>query len=278
MKRTKTDDDSTSHGSCIASKATGAKNGVSKTTPLVIVKSSLNLVDIVWAFQKIVNSVATQKGRQVVVLLAATTKLPWRPPMLQDSRFNRLYLRMENLISLGAVVVVPVGSYGDRSYLADTVPAVFASPSKIPRRSPLPLIVVGAVDNKATPASWSQTMPVDRGDMIRAPGVKVACTKRGLSFRPTGTGTSFSAGMVRNRLPRIFSAMVSVDVCVQVAGLAAYFLGMKTPPFPVGGPDTSRNLQNYLRTSASWARPSGASKVVWNRLDGSLVPLSNASI
>ena len=72
--------------------------------------------------------------------------------------------------------------------------------------------------------------------------------------------------------------MMSVNVRFQVAGLAAYFLGMKNPPFPVGGPDTSRNLQNYLRTSASWARRSRGGKVVWNRLDGSLVSFSNASI
>ena len=72
--------------------------------------------------------------------------------------------------------------------------------------------------------------------------------------------------------------MIRVNVYAQVAGLTAYFLGMKKPPFPVGGPDTSRNLQNYLRTSASWARRSGGGKVVWNRLDGSLVSLSNASI
>ena len=200
MKRTKTDDDSSSHGSCVASKSTGRKNGVSKTTSLVIVKSSLNLVDIVWAFKQIVNAVATQKGRPVVVLLAATTNLAWRLSMLQDARFSRLYLRMENLISLGAVIVVPAGNYGARSYNVDTVPAVFASLSRIPSRSPLPLLVVGTVDNQGVPPSWSQILLDDPGDMIRAPGVNVACTKRGWRFRPTGTGTSFSAGIVRARL------------------------------------------------------------------------------
>ena len=200
MKKTKTDDDSSSHGSCVASKATGRKNGVSKTTPLVIVKSSLNLVDTVWAFQQITNAVAKQKGKPVVVLLAATTNVAWRLSMLQDARFSRLYLRMEYLISLGAVVVVPAGNYGARSHNVDTVPAVFASLSRIPGRSPLPLVVVGSVDNQGIPPSWSQTMLDDPGNMIRAPGVNVACTKRGWRFRPTGTGTSFSAGMVRIRL------------------------------------------------------------------------------
>lgn len=72
--------------------------------------------------------------------------------------------------------------------------------------------------------------------------------------------------------------MVNTEVDFQVAGLAAYFLGMKHPPFATGGPDTSRNLMDYFQTSASWARRPGERKVIWNRLDGSLVRISNASI
>lgn len=170
-------------------------NGVSKTTRLVVVKSSLNLVDIAWAFQQIVNSVAKQKSNRVVVLLAATTRTAWQSEMFQDARISRLYLRMENLINLGAVVVVPSGNHARRNRIVDTVPAVFASPAKIPGRPALPLIVAGTVDNQGAEASWSQTSPAA---MIWAPGVKVACTKRGWRFRPTETGTSFSAGMVCN--------------------------------------------------------------------------------
>ena len=163
----------------------------------MVVKSSLNLVDIIWAFQQIVNKVAKQKSKGVVVLLAATTKIPWRPETFQDARFSRLYLRMQQLIKLGAVVVVPAGNYGQRTFFADTVPAVFASPSKIPGQQPLPLIVAGTVDNQGVEASWSQNTMTG---MVWAPGVKVACTKRGWNIRSTGTGTSFSAGMVRGHL------------------------------------------------------------------------------
>ncbi|CAF9934669.1 MAG: hypothetical protein ALECFALPRED_006056 [Alectoria fallacina] len=255
VSRTETDDDPLSHGSCVASKASGDKNGVSKTTQLVIVKSSLNVVDIAWAFQQIVNTAAKQNTPRVIVLLAATTKTSWHSGLFEDLRFSRLYLRMQNLINLGAVVVVPSGNYGERSLFVDTVPAVFASPSTTLGRPALPLIVAGTVDNKGAEASWSQTSP---NPMIWAPGVRVACTKRGLKLRPTDTGTSFSAGMV--------------------AGLAAYFLGMKDPPFAIGGRDTSRNLINFFQTSASWARRPGERKVIWNRLDGSLMSLSNTSI
>ena len=192
VSRTKTEDDPTSHGSCVASKARGAKNGVSKTSRLVVVKSSLNLVDIVWAFQKIVNDVAKKKSKRVVVLLAATTMTAWRSEALQDARFSRLYLRMENLIKLGAVVVVPSGDYGQRSFFADTVPAVFASPSKMLSQQALPLLVVGSVDDTGAEPSWSQNTLTG---MVWAPGVKVACTRKGL--RSTATGTSFSAAMVR---------------------------------------------------------------------------------
>ena len=160
----------------------------------MVVKSTLDLIDIAWAFQQIVNLAAKQKRGRVVVLLAATTKSPLRTPLFQDARFSRLFLRMENLINLGAVIVVPSGNYGERSFFADTVPAVFASPSKVPGRQPLPLIVAGTVDNRGAEASFSQTI---LSGTIWAPGVKVACAKRGWKFRPTDTGTSFSAGMVR---------------------------------------------------------------------------------
>lgn len=161
----------------------------------MVVKSTLDLVNIAWAFQRIVNVAAEEKGSRIVVLLAATTKTPWRSRLFQDPRFSRLFLRMENLIDLGAVVVVPSGNYGERTYFADTVPAVFASPPSVPGRRPLPLIVVGAVDNMGVQAPWSQNLQA--AAMIWAPGVKVTCTKRGWKFRPTATGTTISAGMVR---------------------------------------------------------------------------------
>ena len=195
VKRTETDDDPYSHGSCVASKATGTQNGVSKTSRLVIVKSSLDLADIAWAFQQIVNDVAKLRSRRVVVLLAATTIEAWRPEAFQDSRFSRLYLRIRNLIELGSVVVVPAGDYGQRSLFADTVPAVFGSPSKIPGQRALPLVIAGAVDNKGAEAPWSQNTLTD--GMVWAPGVKVACTKKGWNIRSTETGTSISAAMVR---------------------------------------------------------------------------------
>lgn len=52
---------------------------------------------------------------------------------------------------------------------------------------------------------------------------------------------------------------------------------MKNPPFAIGGPDTSQNMIEFLQSSASWARLPGKRKVIWNQLDGSLVPVSNAS-
>ena len=173
---------------------TGARNGVSKISRLVVVKSSLNLVDIVWAFQQIVNDVAKRKDKKVVVVLTATMKESWQSQFFQDARFSRLYLRMQNLIRLGAVIVVPSGNYGQRSFFADTVPAVFASASRIPGQQPLPLIVAGAVDNKGAEAPWSQNA---LNNMVWAPGVKIACIKKGWNIYSTGTGTSFSAAMVR---------------------------------------------------------------------------------
>ena len=177
----------------------------------MVVKSSLSVVDIAWAFQQVVNAAAKQKSSRIVVLLGATTKAPWSGEMFQDARFSRLYLRMENLITLGAVVVVPAGDYGQRRSLVDTVPAVFAAPSGVPGRPSLPLVIAGAVDNRGVGASWSQT---SLGAMTWAPGVNVACTKRGWNFRPTETGTSFSAGMVRSLSSCSKSNAVGADVVV----------------------------------------------------------------
>ena len=232
----------------------------------MVVKSSFSTVDIAWAFQQIVNDVSEHRSRRAVVLLAATTKGPWWPESFQETPFSRLYLRMQNLINLGAVVVVPAGNNGQRSFFADTVPAVFASPSKIPGHQPLPLVVAGAVDNRGAEASWSQNTLTG---MVWAPGVKVTCTKKGWNVQPKGTGTSFSAGMVRQS-PASMRHVVIIDIEIQIAGLAAYFLDMQRPPFAIGGPETSRNLINYLQTEASWARLQGKRKVIWNRLDGSL--------
>ena len=144
-------------------------------TPLTVVKSSLNLVDIAWSFQQIVNLAAKQKSSRIVVLLAATTKTPWRSNMFQDTRFSRLYLRIQNLIDLGAVIVVPAGKYGERSSFIDPVPAILAVPSTTPGRPSLPLIVAGTVDNRGVEASWSQYANID---MIWAPGITVSCAKK----------------------------------------------------------------------------------------------------
>ena len=158
-----------------------------------------------WAFQKIVNTIAQQRKRRVVVLLAATTRSAWQSQWMRDARFSRVYQRLEDLIDLGVVVVVPAGNYGQRNTFVDTVPAVFTLPSKIPGRQPLPLIVAGAVDNRGAEASWSQNTL--NGNMVWAPGVKVACAKRGWNIRPSESGTSISAAMV--------CAWASVLTCIR---------------------------------------------------------------
>ena len=71
--------------------------------------------------------------------------------------------------------------------------------------------------------------------------------------------------------------IVDANIIKKVAGLAAYFLDMKKPPFAIGRPDTSQNLIEFLQTSASWARLPGKRKVVRNRLDGSLAPHMSTS-
>ena len=63
------DDSAGGHGFCVASKAAGWKNGVSKNSRLVMLKASTTIADENWAFAKALDDIIEKhlQGKAVVV-------------------------------------------------------------------------------------------------------------------------------------------------------------------------------------------------------------------
>ena len=190
-KDTETDDSpGPSHGTCVASKAVGITNGVSKSSELIIVKMTLTETgqvlntDVQWAFDEVYDDILTRQetSKQPIVVIGAfgsTEELsvsPW--PDIKRS--------MTEIFALGAAIVVSSGNHAGRSPNVDEIPALWANgdPS-------FPLIVAGAVNNKGN------TWPFSQGGnrlTVWAPGDQVQCADRAGSR--LASGTSFSTGMV----------------------------------------------------------------------------------
>ena len=235
---TPTDDDPTSHGSCVASKAGGTVFGVSKDTPLIIVKSSTLHGDIAWAWVKVRDDIRANPGRKAVVVFATGSVDVYTPGSTVKEPWSSIRTHMADIISMDGVIVVAAGNSrrGNDRKAVDIFPAVFES-------AQLPLIVAGAVDDTGRLAWFSQ----GPGHVsVWAPGVQIPCTRPSRQIQ-TGRGTSYSAGMV--------------------AGLAAYFLGFQNPPFGVGDGQTALNTRNFLHGLA-WKRRLTGPKVIWNGQNG----------
>ena len=235
------------------SKATGHRFGVSKQTPLIILKSSYDMADVLWVFQSIVNDLGADPAMRAVMLIAfgsfhkhtpATSVIPqpWR----------RVRTLMLEATARNAVFVVASGNgrVGAEHRFVRAYPAYFVNL----QTGSVPLTLVGAVNNVGIEAPFSQ-----QSNYISAwaPGMNARCaSSHGVAVE---NGTSLSAAMV--------------------AGLAAYFLGFATPPFEIGGGRTTSNFNRYLRETASWQRsPEGVPRVIWNLQDGSSIqPLLNIS-
>lgn len=183
-----TDDDALSHGTCVASKATGIFNGVSKLSGIIVIKTTLFSSDLLWAFDQILADIRLNKSQKHAVIIFPAmsnerypdeTTLPWvaLKPMIQ-ALFNE-----------DAVVVINSGNEAGEPRAerkdVDTLPALWESPQ-------FPLIVAGSVDNHGALTQFSQG---PSHVTVWAPGSEVVCAKnRGYG---TASGTSFSAGMVR---------------------------------------------------------------------------------
>lgn len=184
-----------SHGSCVASLAAGVKHGVSKESELIVLKSSQDRRDTLWAFTRARDLVAKSYPARNTSVILFTAAAPLGKG--NESYWIRVKELIQQLFDNDAVVVVPAGNYafwnqtkrGKEKQQIDTIPAAWASPD-------FPLIVAGAVDSTRTAAKFTQG---PNGVTAHAPGVDVSCAKKDSFLGRRASGTSYSAAMVTSR-------------------------------------------------------------------------------
>ena len=192
------DNSTNGHATCVASKAAGRRNGVSKNTCIVVLKAGSTVADTTWAFAKALDDVI-EKGRQgkAVVVFPRTSVQQFEPGSGLPDNWASIKDLMRELFEQDVVVVTCAGSNtSSRSAAINTFPALWAA-------SDLPLVVAGAVTAGGDYARFSSGRTGDSAEIIWAPGDKVRCTRG--EFDPNAaepierraSGTSFSAGMVR---------------------------------------------------------------------------------
>ena len=117
------------HGSCVASKAMGKWNGISQFIEKIILKASLTLDDMVWAFSRALDDIIAndRQGKSVVIFAAtssnsesiSTAKYPW----------TLIHSTMRDMFDADVLVVVPAGNYAEdptHDKDVDTMPARWA--------------------------------------------------------------------------------------------------------------------------------------------------------
>ena len=206
VRQTRTDESNNGHGSCVASKAAGWKNGVSKNSQLVIMKSSLKLADQHWAFTAALDDIL-QKGRQkkaVIVYPRTSTRdasdVYRKGPLFMWEAIGNLIHELSH--DAGVLVIVPAGNFILRSKSIDTLPGVWGEFKPVIQGSHLraaepkiALLAVGAVTLKGAKAAFSQGLK--ESQLRWAPGEEVTCA--GGPWMPESVradGTSFAASMV----------------------------------------------------------------------------------
>ena len=243
-KNTETEDNhGPSHGSCVASKALGYVNGVSKRITLVVVKLAYPTLnsDLPWTFDRVLTDIKSlpQDQRAVVVFATGgrqTPRYPW--PNAKDSMESR-----------NAAIVVSAGNDALKqgNQKVDKLPAIWADVD-----ANFPLIIAGAVDNTGNLRPSSQG---PEKVTVWAPGTDVQCAEKG-GFRKA-SGTSHSAGMV-SYVPLTLKKGYHTYTQNKVAGLVAY--GFSHKFFSSGG-----GAKTWLKTTGNWKRHGrGSFPVIWN--------------
>ncbi|KAL8952144.1 MAG: hypothetical protein Q9222_001921 [Ikaeria aurantiellina] len=199
-KATQTDDSKdedekrTFHGSCVASKAIGETDGVSRTSQLTVFKIGRLLSDATWAFAAVRNT------RTPIVVC------PWVYVNTAPRQLRRDLSTIKDIISDilegGGIIVVSAGNEQSRSALADTFPSTLEADSKQnmqPNR--YAFIVAGAVrasksfwNEAGSIAKFSQRSLLGPAGEYWAPGEAIRCA--GPNGHQMGDGTSYAAPMV----------------------------------------------------------------------------------
>ena len=212
VRRTQTDDSSLGHGSCVASKAAGWKDGVSKNSHLVIMKSSLTIADQHWAFSAALDDIVSKRRQRRAVILYPRASTQAAEDIARGGAGGpvEMWIAIKNLIDqlsreAGTITVVPAGNFVLRSKKIDAFPGIWASnPNPLSKDasnlvgvdSNPSLLAVGSITNSGSkaPSSQGQGEPFLRF----APGEEVRCAggAPSLPAQVDAAGTSFAAAMV----------------------------------------------------------------------------------
>lgn len=183
VDRQEYDDDPRRHGSCVASKAAGTINGVSKYSRLVVVKASLDLADTELAFRLAYDDIVSKRRQKKSVVLFPRSSLEsYSPGVTLPEKWDSIMDIMQLLFEQGVEIVVPADNHGTSRFALDTVPAIWASG--------MPLIVVGATTIYGDYADFTQGR--DFISTVWAPGVDIQCA----GAISNVAGTSVAAGLV----------------------------------------------------------------------------------
>lgn len=190
-KNVRTDDDPHSHGSCVASKAAGVVNGVSKKSHLVILKIDNTAPNVIWGFNTALDDIVARKRQGRAVIAYPNVAIGPTPPGLPPYPWNYAHSYLQDLFRNDVPVVVPSGNFASaRGRPVDTLPATMERATD----PEFPLIVTGSVNNDGALADFSQG---PNHVTIWSPGVDIRCAAKG---SPRGvqevSGTSFSTGTV----------------------------------------------------------------------------------
>ncbi|KAI3400365.1 hypothetical protein diail_3382 [Diaporthe ilicicola] len=222
------DDRAEFHGTCAASKAVGNTAGsASKADFVAVDMTNEDVATLIAAFAMIGQDVA-QKGLDGKAVISCS--LTASEGSITEMGIARLRRVLGVLVSLDVPIVLSAGNYGGD---INTYPPLLADE--------LPLINVGAVDDKGEIATWSQG-----GALLTtaAGGVGIVCaTNEGQDAYRIQQGTSFAAPLV--------------------AGMVAYWLGHPdyTGAFPSS--QVAQAAKDSV-TALHWARVEGGYNVAYN--------------
>ena len=199
------DDSATGHSTCVASKAVGWKNGVSKNTGLIILKASLSLVDENWAFAAALDDIIAKnrQGKSVVLYPRTSVKQYDITTTRWEANLRSIKSLIQDLFAQDVIVVTCAGNDATRrssssSSVVNTVPAVWSA-------SDFPLVVAGAATTTGDFARFSRGTANPDG-IVWAPGDDVWCTRgkflpdHAYPIERKASGSSFAAGMVRTHI------------------------------------------------------------------------------
>lgn len=206
-----------------------------------------DVATLIAAFAMIGQDVAQRglKGKAVI-----SCSLTASEDSITEMGIARLRRVLGVLVSLDVPIILSAGNYGGE---INTYPPMLADE--------LPLITVGAVDDKGEIASWSQGGPLLT---TAAGGVGIVCaTNEGVDAYRIKQGTSFGkSGPEKSYLPCSMLTFLPIAAPL-VAGMVAYWLGH--PDYAGAFPASQVALAaKDSVTSLHWARVEGGYNVAYN--------------